>query len=158
MDLKKNFQKKVLKNGMTILFEKRDLPVISMAFAVRNGGINEFKEEKGISHFIEHMLYKGTSKRNPKQIAEKIERNGGELNGFTSETTTAFWCKMPSDKLKVALDVLSDMVKNPLFDEKELEKERKVIFEEIKMYKDTPRLCVFNEIQKQLYDAPFGAP
>ena len=154
--MKFEFKRKVLKNGMTIVFEKRDVPVVSVAFAVRYGGINEDVSEKGIAHFIEHMFYKGTAKRNSKQIAEEIERKGGELNGFTSEVITAYWCKMPSKYLGVALDVLGDMMKNPKFDEKELEKERKVIFEEIKMYKDTPRLHVFNEIQKSMYDGTMG--
>ena len=154
--MRNKFRKKVLPNGMTILFEKRDLPVVSVAFAVRAGGINEAMNEKGISHFIEHMLYKGTPTRNTKKIAEEIEKNGGELNGFTSEEITSYWCKMPSKHLDIALNVLSDMVKNPLFDEKELDKERKVIFEEIKMYKDNPRLYVFDEIQKALYDGTMG--
>lgn len=151
-----NFHKKILKNGMTVLFEKRDIPVVSVAFAVRNGGINESEDEKGISHFIEHMLYKGTPTRNSKKIAEEIEKNGGELNGFTSETITAYWCKMPSKHLDIALEVLGDMIKNPLFDSKELEKERKVIFEEIKMKKDNPRMHVFDKIHKSLYEDPFG--
>lgn len=149
--MKPRFYRKVLTNGMTILFEKRSTPVVSVAFAVRCGGVNEGIFEKGISHFIEHMLYKGTPTRNAKQIAEEIEKNGGELNGFTSEEVTAYWCKMPSKHLNVALEVLSDIVKNPLFDAKELEKERKVIFEEIKMYHDNPLLHVFDEIQKSLY-------
>ena len=141
---------------MTILFEKRNVPVVSVAFSVRHGGIHEDVKEKGISHFIEHMLYKGTSKRTHKQIGEEIEGNGGELNGFTSETVTSYWCRMPSKHLDIALDVLGDLIKNPLFDEKELEKERKVIFEEIKMYKDNPRLHVFQEIQEALYDGTLG--
>jgi predicted Zn-dependent peptidase len=154
--MKQNFYRKVLKNGMTIILEKRNLPVVSVAFAVRNGGVNEKEEEKGISHFIEHMLYKGTPTRNSKKIADEIEKRGGELNGFTSEEITAYWCKIPSKHLNVALDVLCDMVKNPLFDEKELEKERLVIFEEIKMYHDTPRMHAFDEIQKALYDKTMG--
>jgi len=154
--MKPNFHKKILPNGITILFEKRDIPVVSVAFAVRNGGINESEKEKGISHFIEHMLYKGTPTRNAKKIAEEIEKKGGELNGFTSELVTAYWCKMPSMHLNVALEVLSDMIKNPLFDEKELEKERKVIFEEIKMYHDNPLLHIFDEIQKALYGGTLG--
>ena len=156
MTKKMKFHRKILKNGMTILFEKREIPIISVSFAVRNGGINENISEKGISHFIEHMLYKGTPKRNAKKIAEEIEKKGGDLNGFTSEEITAYWCKMPSKHFNIALDVLSDMVKNPLFDEKELEKERKVIFEEIKMYHDNPRLHIFDEIQKALYDGTMG--
>jgi len=152
------FYRKVLKNGMTVIFEKRNLPVVSVAFAVRNGGINESENEKGISHFIEHMLYKGTKTRSAKKIAEEIEKNGGDLNGFTDELITAYWCKMPSKHLSIALDVLSDMVKNPLLDEKEMEKERKVIFEEIKIYHDNPIKHVFEEIQKILYSAPLGLP
>lgn len=150
--MKNKFYRKVLDNGMTVVLEKRNLPVVSVAFAVRNGGVNEKEEEKGISHFIEHMLYKGTPTRDAKKIAEDIEKRGGDLNGFTSEEITAYWCKMPSRHLDTALEVLSDMVKNPLFDEKELEKERKVIFEEIKMYHDNPRAHSFDEIQKLLYN------
>ena len=156
--MKPKFYRKVLKNGMTVLFEKRENPVVSVAFAVRCGGINADQHEKGISHFIEHLLYKGTPKRNSKQIAEEIEKKGGILNGFTDESVTAYWCKIPSKHLDTALTVLSDMVKNPLFDEKEIEKERKVIFEEIKMYKDSPTNYVFHEIQKSLYKEPFGSP
>lgn len=151
-----DFKKKILKNGMTILFEKRNLPVVSVAIAVRAGGVNEDISEKGISHFIEHMLYKGTKKRSYKQIAEDIEKNGGELNGFTSEEVTGYYCKMPSKHLNLALDVLSDIVKNSVFDEKEMEKEKKVIFEEIKMYKDNPQLHCFSEIQKLLYTGTLG--
>ena len=154
--MKPQFFRKVLKNGMTVLLEKRELPVVSVAFAVRMGGVNESEDEKGISHFIEHMLYKGTPTRNAKQIAEEIEKNGGGLNGFTEETITAYWCKMPSKHLDIALEVLSDMIKNPLFDAKELEKEREVIFEEIKMRKDTPRVYVLDKIQNKLYDSPLG--
>src|SRR3989344_4173236 len=129
--MKPEFYTKVLANGMTILFEKRSVPVVSIAIAARCGGLNEDEHEKGISHFIEHMLYKGTKKRTAKQIAEDIENRGGDLNGFTDELITAYWCKLPSKHLMDGLDVLTDMVKNSLFDLKEFEKERKVIFEEI---------------------------
>ncbi len=156
--MKQEFYKTILKNGMTVLFEKRNLPIVSVAFAVRAGAINETANEKGISHYIEHMLYKGTSKRNTKKIAAEIEKNGGILNGFTSNTTTAYWCKMPSKHLSIALDVLSDMVKNPLFDKKEMEKERKVIFEELKMRKDDPGIYVLDKIQSFLYKPPFSIP
>jgi len=157
--IKPKFYRKVLENGFTILFEKRDMPVVSVAMAVRSGGINEATNEKGISHFLEHLLFKGTrNRRTQKQIAEDIEKNGGELNGFTEELVTAYWCKMPFKKLGIALDVLSDLVKNPLFDAKELEKERKVIFEEIKKYKDNPAAHVVDKINESLYKLPFGTP
>jgi len=156
--MRAKFYRKVLKNGFTILFEKRNVPIVAVGIAVRCGGINEAVYEKGISHFIEHMLYKGTPTRDARKIAEEIEKNGGRLNGFTDEMITAYWCKMPSNKLNLALDILTDMIKNPLFDEKELEKERKVIFEEIKMRKDNPQIYVVDEIHGLLYEAPFGIP
>ncbi len=154
--MKPEFYRKVLKNGMTVILEKRDLPTVAVAFAVRNGGINESPSEKGISHFIEHLLYKGTPARSAKKIAEEIEKRGGEMNGSTGDTITAYWCKMPSKHLNIALDVLSDMIKNPLFDEKEMEKERKVIFEEIKMIKDSPHFYVLDKIQSELYSGTLG--
>lgn len=154
--MKPKFYRKVLGNGMTVILEKRNVPVVAVSIAIKAGGINEDFYEKGISHFIEHMLYKGTTSRNAKQISESIEKNGGVLNGFTEENITAFWCKMPSNKLSIALDVLSDMVKNPLFDEKELEKERKVIFEEMKMRRDDPRGYISDKIQGCLYGPPLG--
>jgi predicted Zn-dependent peptidase len=151
-------QRKVLKNGMTVVFKQRKNKVVCLAFAVRFGGGYESSEDKGIAHFIEHMLYKGTSKRSASQISTEIEKNGGELNGFTSEQITAFWCKLPSNHLNIGLDVLSDMVKNPVFDEKEIDKERLVIFEEMKMYKDNPRLYVFDKIKSKLYSGDFSIP
>jgi len=150
------FKKRVLKNGLTILFEKRNLPVASIAVAVRAGGINETLEEKGIFHFIEHMLYKGTKKRDSKKIAEDIEKNGGILNGFTSENVTAYLCKVPDKKIDIALDVLGDMIENSVFNIKDIEKEKQVIFEEIKMHKDTPQRYVIDEVHKCLYKNPFG--
>src|SRR3989344_7123008 len=151
-------QRKVLKNGMTVVFKQRKNEVISVAFAVRFGAMNETKENKGIAHFIEHMLYKGTPSRNAQQISIEIERNGGELNGFTAEQVTAYWCRMPSKHINIALEVLGDMVSNPKFDPKELDKERQVIFEEMKMYKDNPRMHVFEKIKNNLYKRDFAMP
>ena len=151
-------QRKVLKNGMTVVFKQRKNEVISVAFAVRLGAMNETKENKGIAHFIEHMLYKGTPSRNAQQISIEIERNGGELNGFTAEQVTAYWCRMPSKHINIALEVLGDMVSNPKFDPKELDKERQVIFEEMKMYKDNPRMHVFEKIKNNLYKRDFAMP
>lgn len=152
------FYKKILRNGMTILFEERkNSGVVSVAFSVRHGGIHESEEEKGISHYIEHMLYKGTKNRTAKKISEDIEKNGGILNGFTEEELTAYWCKMPSKHIDTALDVLSDMILNPLFDQNELNKERLVIFEEMKMRKDMPNIFVIDKIQNLLYSGNLGS-
>lgn len=150
------FFRKVLKNGMTVLFEKRENEVVSIAFAIRYGSINEDPKEKGIAHFIEHLLYKGTPNRTSKQISEEIEKRGGVLNGFTSEQMTAYWCKLPSKHLKTGLEVLGDIVRNPLFDELEIEKERKVIFEEMNLYKDAPHLHVHDKIMSYLFKGTLG--
>lgn len=152
---KPKFFRKILDNGMVVILEKRDLPVVSLGFAVKSGAIHESLEEKGISHFVEHMLYKGTKKRSAKDIANELEKRGADVNGFTSEEVTAYWCKIPSKHINIALDVLSDMVKNSVFDKKEFEKERKVIFEEIKMNHDNPQAHTFNEIVKMLYNGSF---
>jgi predicted Zn-dependent peptidase len=155
--VKNRFYKKILNNGMTVIFEERkNSGVVSVAFATKHGGIHELEAEKGISHFIEHMLYKGTKNRTAKQISEDIEKNGGILNGFTEEELTAYWCKIPSKHIDTALDVLSDMILNPLFDEKEFDKERKVIFEEMKMRKDMPNIFVIDKIQSLLYTGNLG--
>lgn len=156
MFMKSNFRRKILSNGMTVLFERREVPVVSVSISVRCGGIDEGLHEKGISHFMEHMLYKGTKKRTALDIASEIEKNGGELNGFTAENLTSFLCKMPSRHLDVALDVLSDMILNPKFDEKEIEKERKVIFQEIKMRRDSPRHYVMDKLHSILYSGTLG--
>ena len=156
--MEKKFYRKVLKNRMTVILEKRNLPIVSVSFAVRYGGVNESSKERGIAHFIEHMLYKGTKKRTYKQISKLIEKNGGVLDGFTDESLTAFWCKIPSTKLSVALNVLGDMVQNPKMDPKELNKERQVIFEEMKIYHDSPSHYVFDGIQECLYSKPLGEP
>ncbi|MEK6885757.1 MAG: pitrilysin family protein [Nanoarchaeota archaeon] len=154
---KPRFFKKILKNGMTVIFEERKWSgVVSVAIAVQHGGLHEAEEEKGISHFIEHMLYRSTKNRTPKQISEDIEKNGGILNGFTEEELTAFWCKMPSKHLDMALDVLSDMILNPLFDEDEMNKERLVIFEEMKMRRDVPSIFITDKIQGLLYAGNLG--
>lgn len=156
-NLKSNFKKKVLKNGVTVLFEKRDVPVVSVGVAVRFGGIHETLENRGVAHFIEHMLFKGSKKYpSAKLVAEAIERRGGDLNGFTDDEITAYICKMPSQHVNVALDVLCDAVKNPLFKSEEVEKERQVIFEEMKLNKDMPTRHVFKEIEKTLFEEPFG--
>ncbi len=150
------FSKKVLDNGMTILHEKRDVPVTTVMFAVKYGSAYELESEKGIAHFIEHLCFKGTEKRSADEIGRTLEKVGGNLNAFTHEEITAYHVKLPSDKLKLAVDVLSDIYFNPVFPEKEIEKEANVICEEIKMYHDTPSRHTLEMIKKNLFKSPFG--
>ena len=150
------FYKKKLKNGLTVLFEKRDIPVISSSVSVKFGGEYESQELKGVSHFIEHLVFKGTKNRTVKQISEDIEKKGGILNAFTSEEITSFWNKLPHEHLDIGIDIVSDLSLNPLFKDIEIEKERRVILEEIKMYRDNPQMYVVEKIKDLLYKKPFG--
>ena len=112
---------------------------VSIAFYVGAGSRYEANEESGISHFVEHMLFKGTSNRStPKEISETIEGIGGVMNAATDRELTTYWCKVPATHFDVALDLLTDMIKNSLFDPIEIEKERQVILEELAMTYDNP--------------------
>jgi len=150
------FSKKKLKNGLIILHEKRDVPVTTVMLATKFGSAYESEKEKGIAHFIEHLCFKGTEKRTFEQIGEEIERVGGILNAFTSEQLTAYHVKLPSQHLKIAMDVIFDIYFNPVFPEAEVKKEANVICEEIRMYHDNPHLHVLEKLRENLYKKPFG--
>ncbi|MFA5061182.1 MAG: pitrilysin family protein [Candidatus Pacearchaeota archaeon] len=150
------FEKKVLPNGLTILHEKRDVPVTTVMLAVKYGSAFETEPEKGIAHFIEHMCFKGTEKRTTHQIAEEVEKVGGDLNAFTSEEVTAYHSKIPSEHLALAMEVIFDIFFNASFPKDALARESSVICEEIKMYRDNPRAHVTERIKNNLYKKPFG--
>ena len=150
------FKKKVLKNGLTVLHEKRDVPVTTVMLAAKYGAAYESLEEKGIAHFMEHLCFKGTDKRTVKDIAAEVEKVGGDLNAFTHEEITAYHVKLPSIYLNIAMDVIFDIFFNASFPDDEVEKEGNVICEEIKMYRDNPRMHVLDKIKNNLYEKPFG--
>lgn len=132
-------QKHVLSNGVRIVAE----PIPHAHSAVigiwlKTGSRNERDINRGVSHFIEHLLFKGTSSRTAKIIAEELEALGGTLNAFTAKEQTCIYAKVLGEHLPIAIDLLSDMFFNSLFAEEDIEKERNVILEEIKMYEDTP--------------------
>lgn len=151
-----NFYRKKLKNGLTVLFEKRNLPIVTSSVSVKVGAEYEQEKIKGISHFIEHLVFKGTKNRKQQEISGEIEKRGGVLNAFTSEEITCFWNKLPSKYFDLGVEISSDLALNPLFDVKELEKEKGVILEEIKMYHDNPQYYVLKKIKSLLYENPCG--
>ncbi len=152
----KNFQKKILKNGITILQEYRDLPLVSFSISNRFGGAYEDSNIKGIAHFIEHLVFTGTKTRTHEDISREIEKKGGILNAYTSNEVTSFWFKLPSEHLFSGMDIITDMLNNAVFEEKKFEKEKKVIIEEIKMYHDAPQRFVHDQIEENLFDKPLG--
>ena len=133
-----NIKLKKLDNGITLITEKLpDMSTFSMGFFVKTGAMNETKKESGISHFIEHLMFKGTKNRTAKEISEFVDFEGGILNAFTSRDLTCYYIKLLSSKIDIAIDVLTDMLLNS-----NIEKERNVIIEEIKMYEDIPEEIV----------------
>lgn len=152
----KKFFKRKLKSGINVIMEKRDLPVVSFSITNRVGGAYENSDIKGICHLIEHMLFTGTKTRTHEDISREIEKKGGQLNAFTAQEVTSYWFKLPSEYLFYGIDILIDMLKNPRFDDEKFEKEKRVVLEEIKMYHDNPMQCVFEQIEKNLYEKPFG--
>lgn len=142
----------VLPNGLRVVLEK--IPTcrsVSFGIWVKTGSRNEETERNGISHFIEHMLFKGTDRYSAKDIAELFDGIGGNVNAFTTKEYTCYYVKVLDEHLPLAMDVLADMYFHSRFDKEELEKERNVILEEISMYEDTPDDLVHDLMSKAVY-------
>ncbi len=136
----------------------RDTDSVSVGVFIPAGSAFETEEERGLAHFIEHMLFKGTKRRTHKQIAEDIDRLGGMINAFTSKEYTCFYIRVLKDFIDDGFDVLRDMITNPLMDENELEKEKSVIIEEINMTEDTPEEAVFDIFMEKAVEGSLGKP
>ena len=133
------YKKTKLDNGLTLVTNyMSNMESLAIGIWIRAGSRNENEKNSGISHFLEHMLFKGTSSRTCRKLKEDIEGRGGSLNGFTAEEVSCFLAKVSFKHMDIALEVLSDMVLNASVDQKELEREAGVIIEEIKMYQDLP--------------------
>ncbi len=147
-----------LANGLRIITEPMPgLASASVGLWVMAGGRHERPEQNGIAHFLEHMAFKGTKTRTALQIAEQIEDVGGYINAYTSREMTAFYARVLGEDVPLALDVVSDIVLNPVFDQKELEVERNVILQDIGMALDTPDDIIFDWLQEAAYpDQAFG--
>lgn len=144
--------KKTLSNGLRVVMEQ--IPTyrsVSFGVWVKTGSRYESGPNNGISHFIEHMLFKGTERYTAKDIAEIFDGIGGNVNAFTAKEYTCYYAKVLDTHLPIAVDVLSDMFFNSKFDQAELDKERNVILEEISMYDDTPDDLVHDLIAKAAY-------
>jgi len=145
--------KTTLDNGLKVVTEKIDsVKSVSVGIWVKTGSRNETDEQSGITHFLEHMLFKGTEKRSSYDIALSMESVGGYLNAFTSSEYTCYYARCLDVKLELALDVLSDMILHPAFPEQEIEKEKKVVIEEMKMYRDSPSDYLFEEFSNLVFE------
>lgn len=154
------FKEYILENNLTVVYEcLNHLKSVSFGVWIGVGSRNETRQNNGISHFIEHMLFKGTKTRTAKDIAYSIDRIGGEINAFTGKDCTCFYTKTLDSDLETAVDILSDMVLNPLFNPEHIEKEKKVVLEEIRMYEDDPEEYVHDLLTEEMWsDGPLGYP
>ena len=146
------YKKHVLENGLTIIGE--EIPYvksISLGVWINAGSRIEDEEISGVSHFIEHMLFKGTKNRTSKQIASEIDNLGGQINAFTSKECTCYYVKLLNSHIDIGIDVLSDMILNSKFDKEDLDKERSVIIEELKMYEDSPEDLAYDLLTENIY-------
>lgn len=158
--MKDNVQQTRLSNGLTILTEHMPgLRSVTVGIWVRRGSRHESATQNGICHFIEHSVFKGTTRRSARDIAVESDRLGGHLDAYTTQEMTGFALKVADSRLPEAIDLLADLVSRPRFEQEDLERERKVILEEIKMVEDTP-----DELLGELFNAayfpdhPLGRP
>lgn len=153
-------QKKEMRNGLVMASEAMPhLRSVSLGVWVKCGSRFERSLKCGISHFIEHLLFKGTKTRSAARIAQTIDAVGGQLNAFTEKEYVGFYAKVLDSHLPLAFDLVSDIVLNPSFPAVELERERNVIFEEINMVEDSPQELIFDLYQEHFWkDHPLGAP
>ena len=152
--------KTVLRNGIRVVTES--LPYVesvAVGIWVEVGSRDEAIDERGLCHFIEHTVFKGTERRSALEIVKEIEAVGGSINAFTSKEYTCFHAKVLKGDLPLALDVLSDLLSRPLFDPEEVEREKMVVLQEIKLTEDTPEEHIHDLFNRSFWgDHPLGVP
>ncbi len=160
MQTERLVRKTTLGNGIRVVTEKiSPAHSVTVGFWVENGSRHERPAQHGISHFVEHMLFKGTDRRSALEIAKEIDSAGGVLNGFTSREYSCYYAKVLANKLPMAIDLLSDIVLHSVFDREEMEKERRVILQEIHMLEDTPDDYIHDLFSQMIWkDHPLGFP
>lgn len=160
MTTERNLRRTVLPNGLIVLTERMDhLRSVAMGVWIKSGSRCEPAETNGISHFVEHMLFKGTRSRSAQSIAREMDAIGGNLDAFTGKETICFNVKSLADHVPVALDVLTDLVLNPVFAPPDIERERGVILEEIKIDEDNPDVLVQELFTQSFWKGhPLGWP
>ena len=160
MTIERNLRRTVLPNGLIVLTERMDhLRSVAMGVWIKSGSRGEPAETNGISHFVEHMVFKGTRNRSAQHIAREMDSIGGNLDAFTGKETICFNVKSLADHVPIALDVLADLVLNPVFASPDIERERGVILEEIKIDEDNPDVLVHELFTQNFWkDHPLGKP
>ena len=156
----RNIRREVLPNGLTIITEEmQHVRSVSIGIWIKTGSRDEDLPSNGISHFVEHMVFKGTGKRSAEDIAREVDSIGGNLDAFTAKECICFNVKVLDEHMPIAMDVLSDLVLGPVFDVQDIGKERGVILEEIKMDEDNPDYLVHEIFTQNFWrDHALGKP
>ena len=156
----RNIRREVFPNGLTVITEAMPhVRSVSVGIWMKTGSRREALEHNGVSHFIEHMLFKGTENRTAEQIARSVDSIGGHLDAFTAKECVCFNTKILDEHLPIALEVLSDLVLNPLFEDGDIARERKVVLEELKMDEDNPDYLVHEIFTQNFWkDNSLGKP
>ena len=140
-------------NGLSLIFEHKKGKAVVVEVMVRVGSNNEMLSERGISHFLEHILFEGTTTRpTNKEISNEIEKIGGDFNAYTTNERTCFYVKVLRKHFPIAVEILADILQNPLFRAKDIDKEKKVVIKEIDMVNDEPRYYQWVLLQKNLFE------
>lgn len=146
------YKKFKLKNGIRVVFEQIPyVKSVALGIWIKTGSMNEMPDNNGISHFIEHMLFKGTEKRSASVIAESFDNIGGQINAFTGKECTCYYAKTLNEHVDLVIDILSDMLFHSTFTKKDINVERKVIIEEIGMYEDSPEELVHDVLSETVW-------
>jgi len=154
------FDREVFENSLRLVMEEiPHVRSVSVGIWIGTGSRNETEEFSGISHFIEHMLFKGTSHRTAREIAEALDGVGGQIDAFTGRETTCYEVKVLDQHLPLGIEILADILLHSVFDRKEIEKEKQVVLEEIKMYEDSPDELIHDLFSRALWwSHPLGQP
>ncbi|MBI2666161.1 insulinase family protein, partial [Candidatus Woesearchaeota archaeon] len=145
-------QKIVLPNGLTVIYEKRKTLSVVIEIMVKTGSNHESEKERGISHFLEHLLFEGTIKRPSNwAISREIEKVGGEFNAYTTNERTCFYVQVLKKHFPIALEVLADIIQNSLLRTEDIEREKNVVLKEIDLVLDEPRFYQWILLQKSLF-------
>ena len=160
VDEARSIRREVMPNGLTLITEEmKHIRSISIGIWIKTGSRDEDLPWNGISHFVEHMVFKGTQHRSAEEIARQVDSIGGNIDAFTAKECVSFSMKVLDEHLPIALDVLSDLVLNPVFDDQDITRERGVILEEIKMDEDNPDYLVHEIFTQNFWkDHPLGRP
>jgi predicted Zn-dependent peptidase len=145
------YQTQVLKNGIRLVHKPDECTVAYCGMVINTGTRDEAEHEQGMAHFVEHMLFKGTKKRNSAQIINRLEDVGGEINAYTTKEETFVYAIVPTDFAERAVELVGDIVFNSVFPDKEIEKEIEVVLDEIQSYNDSPSELIFDDFDELIF-------